>query len=391
MDDVTDSTSWQPPVSGASTPPPSPFAAPPSMPSAPNAGWTPPPKPGLIPLRPLTLGTILAAPFRLLRKNPRPLLAYSLLLTGAVSLLTLASVGGVTYLANSRISNATSKDAAAIGAGNVFAGILSILVPVIFSIIVSVILEGIVIMEVSRATLGEKLTFAGLWRGIRGRVGALIGWAAIATAATLVALLVLGGLITIIVIAFGPAGVVIGVLLGIVAFLGGIVVATWLSTRLSFVSSALVLERLPLREAIRRSWSLSIGFFWKTLGIHLLVAFILQTAISIISFPIQLAVMLTSGVLEPNGETNPGTAYFIFYGLSLVVTVITGAIATVVESATIGLIYLDIRMRKEGLDMELAHFVEARQAGDSTLADPYLSRPGATTVPPVAAPGSPWA
>ena len=33
-------------------------------------GWTPPPKPGLLPLRPMGFGTLLWAPFRTLRRNP---------------------------------------------------------------------------------------------------------------------------------------------------------------------------------------------------------------------------------------------------------------------------------------------------------------------------------
>jgi hypothetical protein len=315
-----------------------------------------------------------------------------LLLTGAVSILTLVSVGGVSLLTANRISSATSQDSDTISAGGILAEILAFLVPVIFSIIVSVILEGIVVVEISRATLGEKLSFPALWRAIRGRLGVLTGWALLTTAAVTAALIVIGGLIAIIIGAGGPAGVGIGVLLGVLAFLGGIVVAVWLGTRLSFVSSALVLERLPLFKAIRRSWSLSIGFFWKTFGIQLLVSFILQTAAGIIAFPIQLIVTLSSGILEPNGSSDPGMAFFIVYAVSILVSIVIGAIAAIIQSATVGLIYLDIRMRKEGLDMELAHFVEARQGGDSAIPDPYLSKPSASDpVPPATAAGSPWA
>jgi len=46
------------------------YAAPGTYPPTAPGGWTPPPKPGLLPLRPLGFGTLLWAPFRTLRRNP---------------------------------------------------------------------------------------------------------------------------------------------------------------------------------------------------------------------------------------------------------------------------------------------------------------------------------
>ena len=116
---MTDSTAWEPPASSAATPPASPFApapltaapshgtTPPPPPPLGAPGWTPPPRPGLIPLRPLTLGTLLGAAFQVLRRNPRPTFGFALIVTGAVSILTLLTVGLVTVFAVSRAANAT--------------------------------------------------------------------------------------------------------------------------------------------------------------------------------------------------------------------------------------------------------------------------------------------
>ena len=46
------------------------------------------------------------------------------------------------------------------------------------------------------------------------------------------------------------------------------------------------------------------------------------------------------------------------------------------QSSATALLYIDLRMRKEGLDLELVRFVEARQAGDTSVPDPYLPRTG---------------
>jgi hypothetical protein len=64
------------------------------------------------------------------------------------------------------------------------------------------------------------------------------------------------------------------------------------------------------------------------------------------------------------------------------------------------LLYLDQRIRKEGLDLELSKFLEDRQVGQSGTPDPFFhggSGPARSAgVPPALAPhsesgnGSPW-
>jgi hypothetical protein len=49
---------------------------------------------------------------------------------------------------------------------------------------------------------------------------------------------------------------------------------------------------------------------------------------------------------------------------------VVGAIGSVLLSAATALIYIDLRMRTEGLDLELQRFVELRASGASAP-DPY--------------------
>ena len=399
---MSDNTPWQSPSDLSATPPPSPYAdsgATPTPPitAAPPAGngtpgWTPPPKPGLIPLRPLTLGTLLGAAFQVLRRNPRPMFGFSLLLTGLIFIVTLVVVGGVAFFSFSRLESATGADAEAIAAGSVASIVLSSLVPVALSIIVTAILQAIVVLEVARGTVGEKLRIGGLWRAAKGRIGAVIGWALLLAGAALVALVILGGVIALIIAFGGTAGLVIGIILGVLAAGGALVVGFWLSTRLCLVPSALMLERLPLRQAVRRSWSLTIGYFWKILGIQLLVAVIVQTVAAIIGAPLQFLLSFSGFLINPNQDSSGVIAgAVVLYVLTIVVSIVFGAIAAVVQSATTALIYIDIRMRKEGLDLELARFVEARQAGDTSVADPYLQKVAAgASAPQASGPSSPW-
>ena len=47
-------------------------------------------------------------------------------------------------------------------------------------------------------------------------------------------------------------------------------------------------------------------------------------------------------------------------------------VALVVQSTSAALVYVDARMRHEGLDQDLLTYVEARDGGSDDLADPYL-------------------
>jgi len=394
---VTDSTPWQPPAGAPQPPAPSPYAAPPASPAGalpPPTGWTPPPKPGLIPLRPLTLGTLLGAAFQVLRRNPRPTFGLALMVTGITFLVTLAVVGVVGFFAFTRTLNATGADAEAIAAGSVAMVVLSALVPVGLSIIGSAILQGVVSLEVARGTVAEKLRLGGLWRAARGRLGALIGWSLLLSLVILLGIALLAGVIALAVATGGAVGVLIGVLLGLAGAAGFIVVALWLGTKLSLVPSILMLERLSLRAALARSWALTRGFFWKTLGIQLLVVVIVQTVSSVISTPLGMLLGFSSALINPNGESGGAiAATVVIYLVTIIFSVVFGAIAAVVQSATPALIYIDIRMRREGLDLELIRFVEARQAGDTSVADPYLPHPAqpASAAGDSTASTSPWA
>jgi hypothetical protein len=252
------------------------------------------------------------------------------------------------------------------------------------------------VLEVARATLGEKLRFRGLWRLAKGRIGALVGWIMLLTLAVVIAMAIVA-LLVFFVGQLGDAGIAGAVAIGLIGGLGLVVLGAWLSTKLAMVPSALMIERMSLREAMARSWSLTNGYFWRTLGILLLVNVILSVAGQIVSAPLSVVFSLAIPLLSIGGDpTTAIIAAVVTYVLLIAVTLVITAITLVVSAATTGLLYLDLRIRKEGLDLELTRFVEARQAGDGRVPDPLLpsSQPavGGLTTPSAAAPAqSPWA
>ncbi|MET3770175.1 hypothetical protein ABIB15_002882 [Marisediminicola sp. UYEF4] len=355
-----------------------------------SAGWAPPPRPGLVPLRPLDVGTILAAPYQLLRRNPRPTFGMSLLLQGSVLLLTLVVVSVAAFFSLSRIDFATGSEASdEIVAGSIGMILLSSLIPLALSLVATAIMQGIIVLEVARQSLGEKLRFRQLWALARGRILALVGYSLALTAVLLVAVAVVIGVVAGVSL-LGSAGVLAGVALTLLLGAALVVLGAWVGTKLAFVPSILMLERLSVRESIARSWRLSTGAFWKILGILLLVAFILNLVSSIAGAPLQFVTVLLPALVAPTGDETALIALVVAVTIvSLVLTIVVSAVILVVQSATTALLYLDQRIRKEGLDLELARYVEARQSGGAAgMADPYARM----AAPPAAQPdASPWA
>ena len=114
----------------------------------------------------------------------------------------------------------------------------------------------------------------------------------------------------------------------------------------------------------------------------------------VITTPISLVSGMLTTLADPNGQ-NPATALvsgIAVYAVLVAVGMLFGAIGAVIQPATIALIYIDLRMRKEGLDLDLARFVEARQSGMTGLADPYARRPDQPPAPSTLPPSSesPW-
>jgi membrane-anchored glycerophosphoryl diester phosphodiesterase (GDPDase) len=333
----------------------------------------------------MTLGTILGASFQVMRRNPRPTLGPALILS--VVITVVAAVGFSLYIgALTRASTAVDpSDAEALLAGTVVVALLVGLLGVAAIAVATAVLQAILVTEVARGTVGEKLRLGEILAKTRGRIGPVIGYTVLLIVAATIGITLFFGIVTAVTFATTAGGNVAspsnlaGTMLAtfgvvILGYLGVAVIALWLGTRLAFVPAAIVLERLPIRAAMVRSWTLTRGYFWRTLGIQLLVSVMISVATQIVTFPVSLILGLAVPLLIPTGGTDTGTmavaGVIALLVSALVVSVVT-AVGLVLQSATASLLYLDLRMRKEGLDLELSRFVEARQAGVE-VADPYL-------------------
>ncbi|MDQ0574725.1 hypothetical protein [Agromyces albus] len=361
-----------PPAPG--TPPPLP-PQPPTGAYAPQpgtpGGWTPPPKPGLLPLRPLSFGTLLWAPFRTLRRNPAATFGSGLVVQLVSVIATAAVVVPFLMFAIGRVESASDADFDTVLAGTVGGFILLMLVPVAITLVAGAFLQGVMVLEVASGTLGERLGFGALWRRTAKRIWPLIGWTALVAAAVLAAIAALVGII-VVAAGISPTALGVSILVAVLLGLGLAVLGAWIGVKLSLVPSVIVLEHAGLGAAIRRSWQLTDGYYWRTFGILLLVSVILNVAAQVVVQPISLVGTILAVIIDPTGAGTAVTITIITTVVTMILSILIGAITAVVQAALVAVLYIDLRMRKEGLDLELERHVELRDSGQP-VTDPYLA------------------
>lgn len=351
--------------------------------------WTPASRPGIIPLHPLSFGTVLGRSFSALRQNPRVLLGFAMVVQVVSFLVIVAVVAGVTFWSMSRLDNVPGGTEAyrQILAGSVAIVIVVSSVLGLAAAALSIIVQGVVVTEVARATLAERLRLGGLWQQVRPVAWRLVGYALLLTVAVLAAIAAVTGII----IAVAAAAPIVGIVLTILAVLAAIPVVLWLSTKLQLAPSVIILEHGTIRAAIARSWRLTRTRFWPILGVIVLIQVIFGAIAQVIAIPFSLFGGLIGSLIAPTGDatTKSIVSVVVAVGLPQVISLLISAVGAVVQATASALLYIDARMRHEGLDLDLMQYVERRDAGVGDLPDPYTQHIGRVLVRPPAPYGYP--
>jgi len=348
--------------------------------------WTPASRPGIVPLHPYGFGTILGRSFVALRHNPKVLLGFALVVQAVAYIVLTAAIGAVAIASFSRLDTVSpnSDDFDAIVAGSIALTAATALILGLATGALSVVVQGVVVAEVAYAVVAEKPTLRTVWARVRPVLWRLIGYSALTLAATLIVVGVLAGIVTLLVI----AATWVGILVGVLALLTLIPLYLWLTPKLFLVPSVIILERAPVFRAIARSWRLTRGRFWSTLGVVVVISVAFSVVAQIISIPFSLIGSFVPAIIAPTGETETG-AIVSMVALQLVGQfgiLLVQCIALVVQSTSAALVYVDARMRVEALDHDLQTYVEARDAGATELADPYLVGVGRLVARPAPVP-----
>ena len=317
------------------------------------------PRPGIIPLRPLSFSDILGGAFEALRANPRAMFVPSIIVMAAVGALTAltslalgSEVMGIIDATNrGDFSDATVLEDAFLGY-LVYAGIGMLL-----QTLATAILTGLLIVTVSRTILGRVATPGEVWQRTKDRVWALIGQA------LLISLILYGSLIVLYGAAFGlliaavsesdmssssAAAIFVLFMLGLLI---GFLIFFALYIKLCLAPAALILERVGPLEGIRRSWTLTRGSFWRVTGVRIVAMIIVAIATQIVTLPLSWITGLMTAA-------DPGLIW-VSLAISSFLTALVSALILPFDSAVTALQYTDLRMRTEGLDIELRRAAEA--------------------------------
>ncbi|WP_337005837.1 MULTISPECIES: hypothetical protein [unclassified Microbacterium] len=354
--------------------------------------WTPAPKKGIIPLHPLTFGMLLGKAFAALRHNPKVLFGFAVGIQFVVVIITALLMGLVFFTTFSRVMtlSPSSPDYEAVVAGTFAINLIAGLVVGLASVAFTAMMQGVVAAEVGYAAVGVKASLRMLWRRMAPAFWRLVGFSALALVAVFVLFAIVGVILVGLVAGGGGSGELIGVAVLVVFLfgLGCIPLGLWLVTKLLLVPSILVLEHARLRDAIVRSWRLTRGRFWVALGVTVLIYVMMWVAAQVVSVPFALFSSLLFPVIAPTGSDDPAAiiGFLVTTLASQIVLLVIQAITLVVQSTGSALIYLDCRMRYEGLDQTLIAYVERRDLGwtDEQQDDPFRVDPAraVTSAPP---------
>jgi hypothetical protein len=216
---------------------------------------------------------------------------------------------------------------------------------------------------VSRSVLGRPVTFGDVWRDARPRLVPLLG---------------LTLLLPLIVLGVTAVGVLPGLLIGSVAgavlvFLGGLaalLVVIWLTVRFSLSYSVVMLEGQGVRASLRRSAKLVRGSWWRIFGILLLTALLTALIAMIVAIPFTMLALAADGEAMDSVFSGGAPQYsWTFLIVSGIGAVITSAIMYPISAGVTVLLYVDQRIRREALDLELARAAGVPGYGSASPGD----------------------
>jgi hypothetical protein len=257
----------------------------------------------------------------------------------------------------------------------------TVAVSAVLAFIVDTALTGLLTVVIGRLVLGHKITAGEAWRNARPRLPALIGVTLLIPLILIGVWAVYAVVLVIFALAHAP-GALIGLLAGVGA-IAAIVLTIWFSIMFRMAGPAVVLEREGPAQALARSWRLVRGSFWRVLGITLLAGLIVLVIAAVLQIPFGL-LAATAGAGNSLLPSTGGNVASIL--ISAVGGVVAGAVARPISAGVAVLLYVDLRMRREGLDLVLQ---TAASSGAALTGDEFASlwRPAAQAAQPGQAAG----
>ncbi|MGX4731584.1 hypothetical protein [Kitasatospora griseola] len=347
------------------------------------------PKPGVIPLRPLSFGEMFNAVFDTIRRYPKalylPLLAVAGIGVVLVVLVMVLCVGSLRD-ALDRLPDGGEAATAQQLWGVMGPMLLVFLVCGLALLAVYLVAAPLSIVVLRAATLGRPMTTGQAWKEAAPRL-----WPAVQSEAAVIGPMILAYVLSL-AVPFGlavwtsnPLPMLFGFLL--VPAVG--ITILFVTIRLTLQVPVLVLEEARPVAAVRRAWRLNEGNWWRSLLLSIVVSMAGRLAANIVLVPFWVVItsLMPTLVIDDVDAQRPsevistgGLTVVMVLGalLMLLFTVVTAPLSPIAN----GVMYIDRRIRKERLDIALA------EAAGIRLSDP-AAQPTPPTQPMPPAPPAP--
>ena len=303
-------------------------------------------KPGAIALRPLQLGDMYDAAFRIIRFNPKATVGSAVLVTAVAMLIPVVVTAVLTWSVNLSLDPGSDGFTGAEAAGLVGA-LGSLLLGTVLQSLGLILVTGMVAHVTMAAAVGKKLTLGEAWAATAGKRLKLVGLVLLLglMLVLLIALFVLTWVAGVVALDSGAA-IALFLLVSIPAFL---LALWWFWIRIYYLPvPALMLEDVGVFGAIERGHALTRKVFWRVFGIALLTAIITSIAGSMLGVPVTMVMdALLSGGLDSQYAALSLTL------VNAVSSVVQAAFVAPFTAAVTSLQYVDQRIRKEAFDVEL--------------------------------------
>ena len=261
-----------------------------------------PPRRGCVALRPLGLAEILDGSFRVIRRNPGATLGPSAVL----AVIRVAVTAGLQLGAYRFLSTVQ----------------LELVGTLLISAALGTVLTGLLTLVVTQDVLGVRISTREVLTRLRGRAWALLGLALVITVLESLALLPL------------------------------LVLGVWLWGLWAVAVPVLMVERSTVRGALSRSRRLVSGLWWRVWGIRALGFLLASLLGALVTVPFILLASLVTGSGFTATGVNSGVpvAYVLIISVG---SVLSSTLTSPIRAGIDALLYLDLRMRREGLDIVL--------------------------------------
>lgn len=295
-------------------------------------------------LRPLGIGEIVDAAIKVYRDHAPTLLKLVALVVVPVQVVSALigwsimpdTAGGVTIGPDGTPSVDGGAAAAAVGGGLTLA---------VLGLIGTQLATGASLRAVSDAYLGREPRWRESLEFALGKLGSLV-WIQVLIFAGLAGIGVVGA-VSIFLGALAPILLLLSIPLALAAVAAGIgLYIAW-----SLAVPALLIEDIRGSSALGRSFGLVRGRFWPVVGVFALAWVITAVVQAVVGMVFSLVPGIVSGGLFATGAAGGPSLTM------LLSNIVTGSIAqtlvTPFTAAVVAIVYFDLRVRKEGFDLDL--------------------------------------